>query len=91
MDNLPSRCKAYLDAVCAALGMDDGDICHMEVFRIHDKARAGRVVLVFGQWFSYESCAGCCRATDELPNPENLACEICARGVRMDFYEQEEL
>lgn len=91
LDNLPSRCKAYLDAVCAALGMDDGGICHMEVLRVHDAGMAGRVVLVFGQWVSYECCAGCCREAEGRPDPENLACEVCARGELADLYEGEVL
>lgn len=91
LDNLPSRCKAYLDSICAVLGMDDVKIEHMEVYRVHDKARAGYVFLAFGQWVETGSCGGCCRAEGGAPNLENIACEVCARAERVDFYEKEEL
>lgn len=91
LDNLPSRCKAYLDSICAVLGMDDVKIEHMEVYRVHDKARAGYVFLAFGQWVETGSCGGCCRAEGGAPNLENIACEVCARTERGYFYEKEEL
>lgn len=48
LDNLPTRCKAYLDGVCQALNMDDGDIEEMVVIRERSLKRAGEVMLSFG-------------------------------------------
>lgn len=48
LDNLPTRAKAYLDGICQALKMDDGDFEEMTVRRIHDPKRGGTVSLEFG-------------------------------------------
>ncbi len=46
-DNCLAACKAYLDGCCDALGVNDRELeCH-GIERVHDKALAGTVEIVF--------------------------------------------
>lgn len=46
-DNCLACCKAYLDGCCDALGLDDGVLDCAGIFRVHDLARAGELVIRF--------------------------------------------
>lgn len=46
-DNCLASCKAYLDGAAQAFGMDDRSWECAGIFRVHDKQRAGELVIRF--------------------------------------------
>lgn len=46
-DNTVASCKAYMDGICQAIGMDDRDLEIVGVERVYDRVRRGHVVIRF--------------------------------------------